>query len=49
MKIRNCIPNFIKFEITIESGVIIRGKYTFPKILAFALKVSEVPVRDAVK
>lgn len=45
----NWIPNFNKLEMTNERGVIIRGKYTFPKILALAPKVLEVPVKQDVK
>ena len=43
------MPNLIKLEITTDKGVMILGKYTLPKILALALKVSEVPLKQAVK
>ncbi len=36
------MPNVTKFEITIEIGTVSLGKYTFPKIPAFAVNVSEV-------
>ena len=48
-KINNCIPNFNKFETTIDIGIIILGKYTFPKICSFFLKVSDVAVKHSLK
>ena len=46
---RSCIPNRTKLEITTEIGIIILGKYTFPKIPAFALNVFEVPEKHDLK
>lgn len=43
------IPKRTKFEITATSGIINRGKQTFPKIPALAEKVLEVPEKQAVK
>jgi len=43
------MPNFSKLDTTIEIGVMILGKYTFPKIAALALNVSEVPFKQEVK
>ena len=43
------MPNFIRFEIVMDMGIITLGKYTFPKIPALLLKVLEVPVKQAVK
>jgi hypothetical protein len=40
------IPNWNKFDAVIESGTIALGKYTFPNIPWFALKVLEVPVNE---
>jgi hypothetical protein len=37
------------FEITTEIGITSRGKYTFPKIAAFAVNVLEVLLRQPVK
>jgi hypothetical protein len=34
--------NFSRLDITTDRGIINRGKYTFPKIEAFDMKVEEV-------
>ena len=46
---RNCTPNFANPEITLEKGTIIRGKYTLPNKLEFAVKVPDVEVRQPEK
>jgi hypothetical protein len=40
------MSNLTRFEMIRESGDIILGKYTFPKILAFVRKVEDVPVKQ---
>jgi hypothetical protein len=49
MKIKNCIPNFSKLEITTDNGIITLGKYTLPNTDAFFLKVSEVSFKHELK
>ena len=38
----SCTPNLIRLDITIDIGVTSLGKYTFPNIPAFPVKVEEV-------
>ena len=41
--------NLKRFDITIERGIINLGKYTFPKIFEFTVKVFDVFVRHSEK
>ena len=43
------MPYFNKLEMTIDRGIIILGKYTFPKIPWLLRKVSEVAVSVSLK
>ena len=43
----NCIKNFIKPDITFDNGIIIRGKYTFPKIFTLEVNVFDVVVKQS--
>ena len=49
MNNKNWTPNFIKLEITIVSGMINLGKYTFPKMDALALNTPETLVKQVEK
>ena len=43
------MPNFIRFDITIDKGVIKRGKYTFPKVPALPTNTFLVVVKQVEK
>jgi hypothetical protein len=45
MNIKNCIRNLVRLELIMLSGIISRGKYTFPIIFALSLKTVEVLVK----
>ena len=45
----SCTPNLVSPETTFDKGTMIRGKYTFPNIPAFAINVPEVDVRQPEK
>ena len=45
----SCTPNLESPETTFDKGTMIRGKYTFPNIPAFAVNVAEVDVRQLEK
>ena len=46
---RNWMPNFTILLITVDNGITSLGKYTFPKMPAFATNVLEVAFRQEEK
>src|SRR5690606_33281695 len=45
----SCIPKKMTLEMTIDTGILNRGKYTFPNKPAFVVKVLDVFVKHAAK
>ena len=44
-----CTAKRVNPDTTLDNGIIIRGKYTFPKRLAFVVNVPDVDVRQLEK